>query len=118
MTLDDLNDDDFDPRAEAADTGDSSDTSDDFNPRGDSSNPRTLVGTPIIKPPSTATQQSTPTRILPPPSLPPRDPSKISAAKVPAMANPFTAPPVAKDAFSNGLTFGNADFSLDELDPL
>jgi len=143
MTLDDLNDDDFDPRAgnkadAGGDTGDSSDTSDDFNPRATpgTSNPRTLsMSTPIIKPPSAVTPQATPARLLPPPSLPPRDPSKITAAKVQATANPFSSPAasdpfgmsnfsagpaqqVAKDPFSSGLAFGNGDFSLDELDPL
>lgn len=143
MTLDDLNDDDFDPRAglSTGDTGDSSDASDDFNPRGNSattSNPRThSMATPVIKPPSAGTPQATPTRILPPPTLPPRDPSKITAAKVPVMANPFSSPaandpfgmsnfstgpgaalPLVKDPFSSGPTFGNTDFSLDELDPL
>jgi len=137
MTLDDLNDDDFDPRAGTGDTGDSSDTSDDFNPRGTAttSNPRTQsLGTPIIKPPSAVTApQATPTRILPPPTLPPRDPSKITAAKVPGVANPFSSPaandpfgmsnfstPAAKpsDPFSSVPTFGSTDFSLDELDPL
>jgi len=137
MTLDDLNDDDFDPRAGTGDTGDSSDTSDDFNPRGTAttSNPRTQpLGTPIIKPPCAVTApQPTPTRILPPPTLPPRDPSKITAAKVPGVANPFSSPaandpfgmsnfstPTAKpsDPFSSGPTFGSTDFSLDELDPL
>jgi len=143
MTLDDLNDDDFDPRAgnNRNDTGgDSSDTSDDFNPRGTAgttSNPSTLSFTPIIKPPSAVTPQATPARILPPPTLPPRDPAKLTAAKLPVMANPFSSPaandpfgmstfstgpgaalPMAKDPFSSGLTFGAADFSLDELDPL
>jgi len=132
MTLDDLNDDDFDPRAEN-NSGDSSDTSDDFNPRA-SGNSQS-VATPYIKPPSAVTApQSAPARILPPPSLPPRDPSKITAAKVPVMSNPFSSPTndpfgmsnfssgaaasQPKDPFSNGVTFGNADFSLDELDPL
>jgi len=141
MTLDDLNDDDFDPRAglSPVDTGDSSDTSDDFNPRGTpgTSNPRTgSMSTPIIKPPSlVAPLQSTPTRILPPPSLPPRDPSKIVAAMVQPTSNPFSAPTAndpfgmsnfstgaaqqqAKDPFSSGLSFGGGDFSLAELDPL
>lgn len=141
MTLDDLNDDDFDPRAgnNTIDTGDSSDTSDDFNPRGTAGTTLSL-GTPIIKPPSAVPPQATPTRILPPPSLPPRDPAKITAAKLPVTANPFSSPaataasdpfgmstfstgpgaalPMAKDPFSSGLTFGGADFSLDELDPL
>ena len=106
MTLDDLNDDDFDPRAgnkadAGGDTGDSSDTSDDFNPRATpgTSNPRTLsMSTPIIKPPSAVTPQATPARLLPPPSLPPRDPSKITAAKVQATANPFSSP-AASDPF-------------------
>jgi len=141
MTLDDLNDDDFDPRAgnNTIDTGDSSDTSDDFNPRGTAGTTLSL-GTPVIKPPSAVPPQATPTRILPPPSLPPRDPAKITAAKLPVTANPFSSPaataasdpfgmstfstgpgaalPMAKDPFSSGLTFGGADFSLDELDPL
>jgi len=136
MTLDDLNDDDFDPRAGTGDTGDSSDTSDDFNPRatgGTTSNPRTQsMGTPIIKPPSTVnTPQATPTRILPPPTLPPRDPSKITAAKVPGVTNPFSSPasdPFGMSNFSSAKpsdpftssvpSFGTTDFSLDELDPL
>jgi len=136
MTLDDLNDDDFDPRAGTGDTGDSSDTSDDFNPRGTgvtTSNPRTQsMGTPIIKPPSAVTtSQATPTRILPPPSLPPRDPSKITAAKVPGVTNPFSSPasdPFGMSNFSSAKpsdpftssvpSFGTTDFSLDELDPL
>merc|ERR1712013_284399 len=136
MTLDDLNDDDFDPRAGTGDTGDSSDTSDDFNPRGTgvtTSNPRTQsMGTPIIKPPSAVTTtQATPARILPPPSLPPRDPSKITAAKVPGVTNPFSSPasdPFGMSNFSSAKpsdpftssvpSFGTTDFSLDELDPL
>merc|ERR1712013_415120 len=136
MTLDDLNDDDFDPRAGTGDTGDSSDTSDDFNPRGTgvtTSNPRTQsMGTPIIKPPSAVTtSQATPARILPPPSLPPRDPSKITAAKVPGVTNPFSSPasdPFGTSNFSSAKpsdpftssvpSFGTTDFSLDELDPL
>merc|ERR1719397_2218706 len=76
MTLDDLNDDDFDPRAEE-NPGDSSDTSDDFNPRSGS-----LSATPLsVKPVSAASPPSSapPTRILPPPSLPPRDPTKLPA---------------------------------------
>ena len=120
MTLDDLNDDDFDPRAGTGDTGDSSDTSDDFNPRGTgvtTSNPRTQsMGTPIIKPPSAVTpSQATPTRILPPPSLPPRDPSKITAAKVPGVANPFSSP--ASDPFGMS-NFSSAKVRVIALIPL
>merc|ERR1712212_539257 len=136
MTLDDLNDDDFDPRAGTGDTGDSSDTSDDFNPRGTgvtTSNSRTQsMGTPIIKPPSAVnTPQATPARILPPPTLPPRDSSKITAAKVPGVTNPFSSPasdPFGMSNFSSAKpsdpftssvpSFGTTDFSLDELDPL
>ena len=47
VTLDDLNDDDFDPRAfDQGNSGDSSDTSDDFNPRGSAA----LQAGPVIKP--------------------------------------------------------------------
>jgi len=139
MTLDDLNDDDFDPRAEE-NPGDSSDTSDDFNPRSGS-----LSATPVsVKPVSAASPPSSapPTRILPPPSLPPRDPTKLPAPAAaapprlpaPVLPNPFAAPApsdpfgmstfssgaatqIVKDPFSSDV-FGGADFSLDELDPL
>ena len=47
VTLDDLNDDDFDPRAfDQGNSGDSSDTSDDFNPRGSAA----LQAGTVIKP--------------------------------------------------------------------
>ena len=52
MTLDDLNDDDFDPRAfDQGNSGDSSDASDDFNPRGS-----TAQAVPVIKPAETVPQ--------------------------------------------------------------
>lgn len=59
MTLDDLNDDDFDPRAfDQGNSGDSSDTSDDFNPRGANGalqGPNGALQTaPVIKPQDTA----------------------------------------------------------------
>lgn len=99
MTLDDLNDDDFDPRAfDQGNSGDSSDTSDDFNPRGSG-----LQAAPVIRPLDTATQQATlasmPTRLAPPPALAPRDPAKVTgkpvvpSAAAPAPTNPFSAPP-------------------------
>lgn len=132
ITLDDLNDDDFDPRA-GNQSGDSSDTSDDFNPRS------SVLATapPVIKP--LVGVMATPTRIAPPPStntpilappsVVPRDPTKVSAKPI----NPFSTPPAhSNDPFGMstftshqkpliskpGLTFGNVDFSLDELDPL
>jgi len=103
MTLDDLNDDDFDPRA-----GDS-DSSDDFNPRS--------FPTPVIKQsPQAATtpnqsfgtpqgfgmnnftvsplQQQQQQIVLTPPALPPRDPGKFPAKSVPTNnpTNPFASP--------------------------
>ena len=52
MTLDDLNDDDFDPRAfDQGNSGDSSDASDDFNPRGSAAQ-----AVPVIKPAETVPQ--------------------------------------------------------------
>merc|ERR1719348_2451761 len=72
MTLDDLNDDDFDPRAfDQGNSGDSSDASDDFNPRGSAAQ-----AVPVIKPAETVSQASAsvPSSLAPPPTLAPRDP--------------------------------------------
>jgi len=100
MTLDDLNDDDFDPRAfDQANSGDSSDTSDDFNPRGPLGG--ALQQPPVIKPLDNLTQApaaTVPARLAPPPALAPRDPSKVAGKPVtgvtpnPANTNPFSAP--------------------------
>merc|ERR1719300_1574351 len=79
MTLDDLNDDDFDPRA-IDNTSDSSE-SDDFNPRG-SGFPAFTVDTPPVSKPPTAAPHTAPAKILPPPSIPSRDPSKIAGSKL------------------------------------
>jgi len=134
LTLNDLNDDDFDPRA--GDTaGDSSDASDDFNPR--SSNVLASAP-PVIKAPGA----NTPVTIAPPPSLAPilappqvvpRDPTKVVAKPT----NPFTI--TSPNPFPTNDPFGmssfsakaketlppapqrpitSEDFSLDELDPL
>ena len=91
MTLDDLNDDDFDPRA-VDNTSDSSE-SDDFNPRGSGGFPAfTVAATPPVKTPAITTPQTAPAKILPPPSIPARDPAKIAGSKIaPVMGNPFTA---------------------------
>jgi len=135
MTLDDLNDDDFDPRA-ADHTGDSSDTSDDFNPRALATSPPVriapLPSSPVrIAPPPRSTIT---TPQIAPPTVVPRDPTKVSAKPT----NPFTAPAPNNDPFGmasfsatatkqtpSGLatnpiypSLGNSDFSLDELDPL
>jgi len=130
MTLDDLNDDDFDPRAEEQNS-DSSE-SDEFNPRGSAATPFS-ISSPAAAP---AVSSTPPAKILPPPSIPARDPNKISGSKiapVPVLGNPFTASandafgmssfssgsiqPTVKDPFAAG-AFGAADFSLDQLDPL
>merc|ERR1711874_415928 len=132
MTLDDLNDDDFDPRAEEQNS-DSSE-SDDFNPRGSAATTPFTISSPVMKPPVAAVSSTPPAKILPPPSIPARNPSKISGSKIaPVMGNPFTASandafgmssfstgsiqPTVKDPFAAG-AFGAADFSLDQLDPL
>jgi len=133
MTLDDLNDDDFDPRA--GDSG-GSDSGEEFNPRAAAT---TFSTTEKVARPSPAVSSPV---ILPPPALPPRDPAKINAVstKPPLCSNPFgtapfTPPPSdpfgmtnfgivsprtqeMRDGFTTGISFGNGDFSLDELDPL
>merc|ERR1711953_345354 len=131
MTLDDLNDDDFDPRAEEQNS-DSSE-SDDFNPRGSAATTPFTISSPVMKPPVAAVS-TPPAKILPPPSIPARDPTKISGSKIaPVLGNPFTASandafgmssfssgsiqPTLQDPFAAG-AFGAADFSLDQLDPL
>ena len=95
MTLDDLNDDDFDPRA-CDNTSDSSE-SDDFNPRSGPGFPAFSVATP---PGPVSAPLSAPAKIQPPPHVPARDPAKIAGQKLPApvMSNPFTAP-AGNDAF-------------------
>jgi len=132
MTLDDLNDDDFDPRA-IDNTSDSSE-SDDFNPRGSGGFPAFSVSaTPPVKTPAISTPQTAPAKILPPPSIPARDPAKIAGSKIaPVMGNPFTAGASdpfgmsnfaangqqTKDPFAASGGFGQANFSLEQLDPL
>ena len=107
MTLDDLNDDDFDPRAEEQNS-DSSE-SDDFNPRGSAGTPFN-ISSPVMKPPVAAVSSTPPAKILPPPSIPARDPNKISGSKIaPVMGNPFTAS--ANDAF------GMSSFSTGSIQP-
>jgi len=107
MTLDDLNDDDFDPRAfDQGNSGDSSDTSDDFNPR--SSNVQPQSG-PVINLSDSQHQAPAPVpaRLAPPPSVAPRDPTKVSGKPIQHGAggqtsggqtqttttNPFSHPP-------------------------
>ena len=68
MTLDDLNDDDFDPRA-GDQTGDS-DSSDDFNPRS----------FPVLPSPAKGVKS--------PPALPPREQGSVK----PVSNNPFSSP--------------------------
>jgi len=110
MTLDDLNDDDFDPRAfDQGNSGDSSDTSDDFNPRSSAAQPQSG---PVIN--LSDSQHQTPpapvpARLAPPPTLAPRDPTKVSGKPIqqqqppagqthtqtsqPTTTNPFSQPP-------------------------
>ena len=112
MTLDDLNDDDFDPRA-CDNTSDSSE-SDDFNPRSGPGFPAFSVSAtpPSLAPPGPVSAPLTaPAKILPPPSVPARDPAKIAGVKLPAapapvMSNPFTAP-------AGSDPFGMSSFAAD-----
>jgi len=80
MTLDDLNDDDFDPRA-------GSDTSDDFNPR------RPSFPTPVIRQ-EPVKSVSTPGSafILSPPAIPPRVGGTPVSTTPAAPTNPFSSP--------------------------
>ena len=110
MTLDDLNDDDFDPRA-CDNTSDSSE-SDDFNPRSGPGFPAFSVSAtpPSLAPPVSA-PLTAPAKILPPPSVQARDPAKIAGVKLPAapapvMSNPFTAP-------AGSDPFGMSSFAAD-----
>eukprot|EP00088_Acartia_fossae_P003656 TRINITY_DN11561_c0_g1_i1.p1 TRINITY_DN11561_c0_g1~~TRINITY_DN11561_c0_g1_i1.p1 ORF type:complete len:404 (+),score=126.70 TRINITY_DN11561_c0_g1_i1:248-1459(+) len=103
MTLDDLNDDDFDPRA----GDDSSDTSDDFNPR------RPSFPTPVIKEQSPAPAAKAPSMptggfILTPPAIPPR----VSNTP-PVTNNPFSTPGSVQAApnFGSPDPFGMSNFS-------
>jgi len=136
MTLDDLNDDDFDPRA-CDNTSDSSE-SDDFNPRSGPGFPAfSVAATPPSLAAPLAAPKTAPARILPPPSVPARDPAKIAGGKLPSapapvLSNPFTASTCGSDPFgmssfaaANGPkdpfaagVFGQGNFSLDQLDPL
>jgi len=135
MTLDDLNDDDFDPRA-----GDS-DSSDDFNPRSSNNAFSTNTNTPVIQPathnfgtpiqnmvvntPASIQQQShlvgnnqsfgTPTKKLglgsvtmTPPALPPRD--NVTKMAPVANNNPFTTN-TPQSVFGANDPFGMSTFN-------
>jgi len=147
ITIDDLDDDDFDPRS-STHCNESTDIVEthEVNPKSTPGlrNPILSINTPciehpvsvtpqphptrILPPPSTvyATPQAHPTRILPPPSIPPRDSSKIQATPSPTppvkscpfgMKN-FDKGIAQQDLFSSGPPYSTVDFSLDELDPL
>merc|ERR1712241_807215 len=68
MTLDDLNDDDFDPRAEEQNS-DSSE-SDDFNPRGPAATTPFTISSPVTKPPVAAVSSTPPAKNPAPRLLP------------------------------------------------
>lgn len=98
MTLDDLNDDDFDPRA-ADQTGDS-DSSDDFNPRS--------FPAPVLPAPSTPASIPAGSIFMTPPAIPPRDPGKVVAT------NPFSSPFLAGGGGSPQDPFGMSTFNTPE----
>jgi len=104
MTLDDLNDDDFDPRAfDQGNSGDSSDTSDDFNPRSSNAQPQSGPVINLSDSQHQATPAPVPARLAPPPTLAPRDPTKVSGKPIQQQmggqathtttTNPFSQPP-------------------------
>lgn len=131
FTLDDLNDEDFNPRAGGAATSEDDDDFQ-FDPRAVANS----SGSPTnnFSPPP-ASAANGPMMLSPPPALPPRDPQKLIINN--NVANPFSngvgvsndlfgmgsfdssmpAPANGKhNNFSSG--FSKPNFSLDELDPL
>jgi len=133
ITIDDLDDDDFDPRS-STQNNESLDveTPGDVKPK---STPglRNPMTTPIIKHHQSATPQAHPSRILPPPSIPPRDSTKIQIVEDQGQAASSPSLPVAscpfgmnnfnngvnqQDLFSSGPPYSTVDFSLADLDPL
>jgi hypothetical protein len=93
ITIDDLDDDDFDPRSSTQNN-----ESLDVKPK---STPglRNPMTTPIIKHQQPVTPQAHPSRILPPPSIPPRDSSKIQIVKDQGQAASSPSLPVARCPF-------------------
>ncbi len=127
FTLDDLNDDDFNPRASTSTSED--DEEDDEEDEADF-NPRAIGATEEKKKPQV---------ILAPPALPPREPPAVKQEDIfkatpgdPFSGNPFASDPFGMATFNAGNAKGGAfdtfqasfkkvdgaSFSLDELDPL
>jgi len=115
INIEDLNDDDFDPRSSSQCNESLEVETHDVNPK---STPglRNHMNTPSTTP------LAHPSQVLPPPSLPPRDLSKILTT--PSPTPPVISCPFGMDNFDStkvpfSSPFSTAmDFSLDELDPL
>merc|ERR1719318_1368112 len=114
ISIDDLND-DFDPRSNESLEVEILDDAKHKSTPG-LRNPMT---TPTIKQ-TLITPQSHPSRTLPPPSIPPRDLSRIQAT--PSITPPVISCPFGMNYFDNHQVLfsspSSLDFSLDELDPL
>jgi len=116
VTIDDLDDDDFDPRASTqCDESLEMVIHDDHKNTPGLRNPMT---TPMIKQTLVSTPQTLPSRI--PPSIPPRDSTKIQAA--PSPTPPVSSCPFGMNSFDNQQvlfsTPRTVSISLDDLDPL
>merc|ERR1712034_256094 len=116
ISIDDLNDDDFDPRSDESLEVEILDGAKHKSTPG-LRNPMT---TPIIKQNLLTTPLSHPSKNLPPPSIPPRDLSRIQ--DTPSSTPPVTNCPFGMNNFDNQQVLfsspSSVDFSLDELDPL
>ena len=108
ITIDDL-DDDFDPRSSThCNESLEVEVHDEENLKN-TPGLRNPMNTPIIKHPQSVTPQAHPSRILPPPSIPPRDPSKIQAT--PSPTPPVTSCPFGMNIFDKGIV-QQVDYTL------
>ena len=112
ITIDDLDDDDFDPRSFShLDESTENVKIHEVNPKSTPGlrNPILSMNTPSIKHSVSVTPQAHPNRILPPPSIPPRDPSKIQAT--PSPTPPVTSCPFGMNNFDKGIV-QQVDYTL------
>merc|ERR1712034_258884 len=115
ISIDDLNDDDFDPRSDESLEVEILD----YAKHKSTPGLRNPMTTPIIKQNLLTTPLSHPSKNLPHPSIPPRDLSMIQETPSPT---PVTSCPFGMNNFDNQQvlfsTPSSLDFSLDELDLL
>jgi len=120
MTIDDLDDEDFDPRSSSTGNAVPSNNENAVDTPG-LRNPRTMsMSTPIIKQPTDNFRSNLVghlAKIVPSPSVSPVDPSRTSAAKAPSL-NEVESCPFGMNDFDKGSARHKVDFTLEELDPL